>query len=511
MNNLKQFFLGCLIFLINGIAWSNNIQISNARLVGSKNGRANSFTMIQFNLSWENSWRISTGPANWDAAWVFVKFRVGASGAWTHARLNNTGHIAATGSTIDPGLQVPGSAFNNATNPCVGVFIYRSSNGSGTNTFNNIQLRWNYGANSVANNANVGIQVFAIEMVYVPGGFNHNVGGGGGSKAFTSTTINTANATIAGGYPPPNAAVANTLPNTPNWPNGYTAFYCMKYEISQGQYRDFLNTLTYTQQAARTNNLTPPNSVAGTGVLNSTNLNRNGIDIQTPGTSSTVPAVYACNLNSNTVYNEATDGEWIACNFLTWMDGCAYLFWSGLRPLSEMEYEKACRGNQPAVSGEYAWGNTTITAANGISNSGANNETSNNAVANAVYSNLTGGPLRVGAFAKAATNRQEAGATYYGIMDMSGNLQESAVNLGTTNGKNFTRLEHGTGTLSAGGEAQASSWPNSSTFSGGGWRLGSWFTDASALGDLQVSDRSDMAGSTSRLSYIGFRGARQSP
>jgi hypothetical protein len=33
--------------------------------------------MVNFNLSWDNSWRSSVGPSNWDAAWVFVKFMVG--------------------------------------------------------------------------------------------------------------------------------------------------------------------------------------------------------------------------------------------------------------------------------------------------------------------------------------------------------------------------------------------------------------------------------------------------
>ena len=50
------------------------------------------------------------------------------------------------------------------------------------------------------------------------------------------------------------------------FPNDYNAFYCMKYELSQGGYRDFLNCLTYTQQAIHIRNTTtlrrlPPSQV----------------------------------------------------------------------------------------------------------------------------------------------------------------------------------------------------------------------------------------------------------
>ncbi len=586
-------------------ASANNIQVSNVSLNGQNmsagvNNAAN-FSLVQFNISWDNSWRVSTGSANWDAAWVFVKFRVGQSnptftgasssgttvtvsstanlrvgmpvrvtggtgafaagtvissitnatqfvvsaspttplsGAsieciriWEHARLNNTGHTAPTGSTIDAGLLTPGSGFNATTNPALGVFIYRDATGTGTNTFNNTQLRWNYGANGISDGAFVQVQVFAIEMVLVPGGVDFNVGGGGGTTAFTSTTINTATATTApsgtgslggqaGGYPTGQMAPANA-----SWPNGYNAFYCMKYEMSQGQYRDFLNTLTYAQQVNRT--AVVPTSAAGTGVLSSTNANRNGIDIQTPGNATTLaPAVYACNLDADANYNETVDGEWIACNFLNWMDGCAYMDWAGLRPMTELEYEKACRGNQAAVSGEYAWGNTSAPLANSLSNQGQSGEITNSN-ANSNYGNNMGSPVRVGAFAGAATTRAQAGATYYGILEMSGNLWELAVSVGNAAGRSYTGL-HGDGNLFRDGTANVNFWPgingnstvtnanaafNGTTgvtqAAGSGLRGGGWFD---GMSNMRVSDRENAATAiTSRGSYTGFRGVRTAP
>ena len=48
------------------------------------------------------------------------------------------------------------------------------------------------------------------------------------------------------------------------------------------------------------------------------------------------------------------------------------------------------------------------------------------------------GPLRCGFAAKSATDRYSAAATYYGVMEMSGNLAERVINTRTTQGAAFT-------------------------------------------------------------------------
>ena len=97
----------------------------------------------------------------------------------------------------------------------------------------------------------------------------------------------------------------------------------MKYEISQAQYAAFLSTLTSTQVSNR---------------YSSSNYNS-----------------YR-NMITGTTGNYSSSLEDVACNYLTWMDGCAYADWAGLRPMTELEYEKACRGTSSPVAGEYAWG-----------------------------------------------------------------------------------------------------------------------------------------------------------
>ena len=46
------------------------------------------------------------------------------------------------------------------------------------------------------------------------------------------------------------------------------------------------------------------------------------------GNGTTDPVVFGCDLNGNGVLNEATDGEWVAMSYLTWMDLCAYADWA---------------------------------------------------------------------------------------------------------------------------------------------------------------------------------------
>ena len=467
---------------------------------------------------------------------------------WEHAVLNNTGHIAPNGSAIDPGLLTPGTAFNASTNPALGVFIYKSSAGTGNNMFNDVQLRWNYGANNIRDNAEISVQVFAVEMVNIPES-SYFLGSAGIVGSFTAAPWTTGNAVPFQVTSENAITIANTAGNlwgtsstgsntigpagslAVNYPKGYRAFYCMKYELSQGQYRDFYNTLTYAQQMSRSESVSVPGDVGKPGVLSSTNLSRSGIDVSAAGSQTTnTPATSGCNLDGDAVYNESTDGEWIACNFLTWMDGCAYLDWSGLRPMTELEFEKACRGNQVSVSGEYVWGNNTITQANNLTNSGLSNESTNTTNANAIFNNPSatiGGPLRVGSFAGSLSTRTQAGSSYYGVMELSGNLAERIVNAGDVAGRSFTGL-HGNGALFRDGNADVSNWPgingNSSSgtangvfngsagitnAAGSGFRGGGW-TQASSM--LSVSDRGfAVTVDITRRSFNGFRGVRTAP
>jgi formylglycine-generating enzyme required for sulfatase activity len=165
----------------------------------------------------------------------------------------------------------------------------------------------------------------------------------------------------------------------------------------------------------------------------------------------------------------------------------AFLDWAGLRLLTEFEFEKACRGSQNAIAGEYAWGTSSICPDASLSISGTENGTetitSDVSIGACLYgnNNLIGGdgdigPLRAGIFAESNTDRISSGATFYGLMEMSGNLWERTVTVGNSTGRNYLGT-HGDGSITSDGYANVSDWPGyisdkNSGASGSGFRGG---------------------------------------
>ncbi|MEO0873762.1 MAG: SUMF1/EgtB/PvdO family nonheme iron enzyme [Bacteroidota bacterium] len=192
----------------------------------------------------------------------------------------------------------------------------------------------------------------------------------------------------------------------------------------------------------------------------------------------------------------------------------AYLDWAGLRPMTELEFEKACRGPLNPIGNEFAWGNSNIHALPyTVVNESAPNEQitdPGSGVGNANYqetNGLTGGPKRCGIMAASAllNNREETGGSYYGIMEMSGNVYERAITVGNVEGRAFTG-QHGDGAISGAGAANVTAWPTGNE--GIGYRGAAY---PNAIQFLFVSDRNDAANSFSGSNgRIGFRGVRTS-
>lgn len=545
LNNkqMKQRLFFLLFGLLSGFfPKANNVQISNVSIIN--NGPGN--IQVQFDVSWDNSWRINTGQNNYDGAWVFFKYKT-SGGDWVHLNLTGSNNVIPTGAEI----------FQNPTGiNKTGAMIFRSSTNMGVGNISFTAVR--LGVISTLP-YNIDVKAFAIEMVYVPAPTSRPFfgdGDGTNESAFalhyadnTATTNSvlpmkcdaTGNAfddnelKTDGMYVYSNDTIQTTNPlgSLDPFPT-MKALWCMKYEISQAGYRDFLNTLTYDQQTTRTTNA--PSSPTGTGALTTAGNARNYIEISIPGISNTQSAVYGCDGNNNNVYDESADGEWVACNFLNWPDVAAFLDWSGLAPMSELQFERICRGAssagaQPAIFGEYAWGSTSIFASTyNLNNQGLASEIANNAsptLGNAVYaSTFSTGPLRVGSFATATSSRETSGASFYGIMEMSGNVEEYCIHFGSVSGRTCRYVPNGDGRLAATGNAQlpvggAGFWPgmegNSSivtanTCSGScevsgfaGIRLRGGSISAPSS-DLSVSDRSQNFLPTARAKDRGGRG-----
>lgn len=515
------FVMGIVILLITlhsslSTAYANNLVIENIALA-DKNTTDHTYD-IKFDIAWENSWFIDGAPrqdANWDAGWVFAKFSKSSDSGttwsdWAHCTLLNTGNSVPTGSQMSFGLT--GSAY-------VGTFMYRATAGSGAVDWNNAEIRWAYGTDLVGDTDIVKIKVFGIEMVYIPQG-SFYVGDGtattpqgqleagvsgaafqitgegaltlGGGGAGSLGNNNTTGMATVDDF---NDAASQTLPAA--FPKGYNAFYMMKYEVSQGQYCNFLNTLNTTQAGNRW----------ATGTFNSY---RYFIKKASNGK-------FGCDADNDAgtagsadwfLLNEAADGQWTACNYLSWADLCAYADWAGLRPFTELEYEKACRGaGQTAVANEYAWGNTTLeSATSSLTNAGTIAEAPNQGNLN--YSSCSpDGPFRVGSYADSSSTRTNAGAGYYGGLDLSGSLWERPVTIGNATGRAFT-AGHGNGALDASGNANVALWPGTGA-TGAGLRGGVW-NDGTAY--ARVSDRYVAAYVSSYRSLDGgARASRTSP
>ncbi|MEG2239441.1 MAG: SUMF1/EgtB/PvdO family nonheme iron enzyme [Bacteroidales bacterium] len=468
---------------------ANNIQITTEPTI-EKNTLVSGFWYVQFDLSWDNSWR-SNNPKNWDAAWLFVKYSIGGE-RWQHAYLEDTSStkLKPTISNAKGCMEGGFTDFKNLDYAFrggksyipslggernVGLFLYRVKNGYGRVEFKNVKLAWNFAAAGIAEDDPVTVKVFAIEMVYIPEG-SFYIGSGiaednsfyqgfsptsSAYRVISEDSIHITNTALAQdkrtaadslGLSTQSNVFDFAAPTciTNEFPKGYQAFYMMKYELSQEAYVDFLNTLTIAQQSARTG----LNMVQG-----SVKYFLNG------STGSTTPGyrcgvylyalagvgTFVCNLNNDgsaeDKVNQADDGQNVAMNYMNSDDMLAYMAWSGLRPLTELEFEKAARGTQNPTKYEYVWGTTNFLDGGNIStyiSAGKPDERPSDRGMNINYS--AGGPVRVGCFADSATNRMQAGAGYWGNMDLAGNVCERYISVRYPVGRNYKGI-HGYGDL----------------------------------------------------------------
>ena len=488
LNFLKPITLVAAV-LLSALLYANNLQIANVKLK-NKNS-VDGYVYVSFDLSWEHSWRINTEANNRDAAWIFIKFKV-ANGSWQHATLSTlaTKHKPANGSMIE------------AAQDGKGVFIYRNSVGYGNNNWQGIELKWFYKQDGVADDTqDIEVKVFGVEMVYVPEG-SFYVGDGAATARLWDASANNATPALIGTNPVvvradnaefDDVQINNTgilidgdggidtngvaAVDNPDYPTGYKAFYCMKYEITNQQYVDFLNTLSRTQQNTRTYF-----DISGTEIYHPYPMNH----VNTPSSRNSVrytlnpddvngAVIFFPDLNENGIAGDSDDGGNIVLCNIGWADAAAYADWAGLRPMTELEYEKACRGPEYPIANEYAWHNTLIYGnstteyvfANpdtiGTENSYPLNPSTDNK-GNAEYQYTTGhdtqhdAPLRAGIFATDTSDRINAGASYYGIMELSGSMTERIVNLGEIKGRKY-KGTHGDGNLNELGNADNSDWP----------------------------------------------------
>ena len=521
-------------------AQANNLVISNVTLE-DRNASANTM-VVQFDISWDHSWRKNDGRH--DAAWVFVKIFQNSTAPWIHGKLYTAGTNpvdTSPGTNSDVKIVIPSDK--------IGAFISRQASGNGTFSSKKVRLTIDYGGGtfSISDTDTVQVKVFGIEMVYIPEGPFYIGDGNGGQESIyafhqngvdnTAVQITTAGKSITvdsntnddiDTSPVTVTGLAGITGNT-SWPNGYAAYYLMKYELSQGQYVDFLNTLSRVQQGTRVASTISGNTIANYYVMTNGSLFTGpGSAIRAPasgnGTSPTT-VVFGNDLNNNGVFNQVDDGQNSAMDYVSWMDLAAYADWAGLRPYTELEFEKASRGPNAAVYSEFAWGTSKLTQFTTIVNSGRANEaaaSSGEGLCNSNY-NFSGAAqaLRVGFAATNATNRKSSGAGYYGNMELSGNQFEYTVSLGNSVGRAMSGT-HGDGTLtttaSFEGNATNTDWPgiNGTTNKGvtgstGVGLRGEGYSDDTVPSTVSNRSFGVLTALSTRTTAMGIRCARTAP
>lgn len=426
---------------------ANNVRITDKVKVAGQLGKDT--LLLSFPLSWENSWRLGE---NWDAVYLFFKYkRVGFEEPWHHMP------VKAEGNNVGSGLSYTTVAGDSKV---VGMLVYRTGNGSG-NVNTMVRVKTDISQGDMVpyyrptvddfKSGKIEIAVGAIEMVFVPNG-PYYLGDGASIKSFVDAGgapiyMSSENEQTLYGLGDSEMKTLSLL-----YPKGYKGFYCMKYEISQEQYTYFLNKIPYEEQKKRIGNDLDRMSVGDYAFSTESKPPfRNGIILEKRrGAGNAV--IFGHNLDKNdNVFNGAGDGQTIACNFMTPADLFVYADWVGLRPLSELEYEKACRPRNPQIkptSYECAWNmrydeNKLATS---LKYDGTVREVANDGANVNTMARFNAGPLRCGSFARPGNSSMEAaGASFWGIMDMTGNLSEICCN--ADKGCGFNGMVNGDGNM----------------------------------------------------------------
>ena len=423
-----------LMFLIVAIvhtgsplkAAAEDIEISVAMLVINRDTGGAPYAYID--ISWENSWY---SDRNNDAAWVFLKKLRQTS--YSHARVSHVEVVNDSGVNLKAMLAADSTGF----------WIEPASAHSGRIAAR-VRVTFTSGDHGVANGSTV--SAFAIEMVRIPSGAfyagdpsdNGNlfgafyqVGKDDSRRDYYELTdespieIGPGEGSFYYGEGSYLGDRQGPLPQ--EFPKGVRSFYIMKYEMTQGQYASMLNTISDDATFTRVN-------FGGRSYYNER------------GTISLVDGRYVASSPNRPM------------NFATWDDQLAFADWAALRPMTELEFEKAARGPARPGAGDFPWGTSDrsqlarmVDVNDELVTSGHDSE-----------AGLTNKTLAV------------FGASYYRVMDLAGSVWERTITVGSPDGRRF-KGTHGDGELDDGGSTNED-WPRLSDGAGGhGYRGGGFY------------------------------------
>jgi formylglycine-generating enzyme required for sulfatase activity len=432
MSRIMTLFLTLVAFN----AHSNGINVSGISFNENSN-------QLSFTVTWENSWTYFTPtPDLLDGAWIFIKYAPNGGDTWFHAEILDS-------------VAVPGYV-QYISYDDLGIMVYKSTAGSGTMGPQEFTVEL-----APMPGGYQDFKVFATEMVFIDNGDFYAGDRTSPGRFFqdgSNTTpwlVDSENAIVRGSGLGEFNQEGSTSPQNLNadFPKGYNSFYCMKYKITAQQYVDFLNCLTRAQQDTRTQANLSGTMASNKYVMTNTAAVQDRNPIACDVNIGNGPIDFYLDLDGSNPPNSQNDGANVVLNHLSPQDILAYLDWSGLRPMTELEFEKICRGTVVLpIGGEYAWGTDTWDAAGAITNEGTASEaTANVGIASSLF---TLSPLRAGYAATSTSGRTESGGTFWGVMDVH-NLGEFMYGVESLQ---FSKDSYGDGNLNTLGNASVPGW-----------------------------------------------------
>jgi formylglycine-generating enzyme required for sulfatase activity len=425
-----QFRIFFLLLLSPSLLEAENLRVENPIWYFDQDG-----VYAQVWVSWENSWH---HEQNHDAAWIFLKRQTLASPA-EHILIAEDGH-----QVVDA---VAGTFEIKTTDDRTGIFVQPSTSYRGPAQLT-LKIRLEGEQLKGIRRRDFILKAFGLEMVWIPEGSYFL--GGVDRQAIAQGAFFRVGAEGGGYYQIEQEEAEIPVGPTPGhlfyergegysgdqqgtvpaaFPKGVDPFYIMKYELNQGQYTEFLNTLGPEW-----------------GPLHASFLERNEYaDLR--GHIQLEEGAYVC------------DEPKALAHFLKWADWMAFADWAGLRPLTELEFTKASRGPAPPSPGDYPWGNASkYQVKRFIGKTGVPG----------FHQGLSEAGLTI-------ENRVQYGASFYWVFDLSGGMWERLITIGHPVGRAFEGT-HGDGILSEEGRANNPDWPGiSGEGEGFGYRGGGFY------------------------------------
>ncbi len=402
---------------------ASNLQVGQPILYTEPDG-----AHVVVNVSWDHAWH---HQRNHDAVWLFFKVLT-PDGQYHHLQLNNSSH-AQINDFSEPKVQLTTESATDGK----GLFVFAGHHYRGSVSAT-LKIGVNLENLKGVRLRNARLKAYGIEMVKIPAGAFY-VGTQdsrsqehgaylGVTKIDSNNPLNVSQAEGLFYHNPQGYEGDQGGPIPKAYPKGVDAFYIMKYEITEGQYVEFLNSLDSVSAHSRSPLSVPRYHEQG-----------GFIKFQLDQYHTAFPQK--------------------PCRFLSWTNAMAFADWAALRPMTELEYTKAARGPHAPNALDYPWGNQAKYKVQRLPDHEGRLSMSNGWTEAQLHD----------------STRVYFGASYYWVMDLSGSLWERLITLGHPNGRSFTG-SHGDGVLSATATATNSDWPQGDEKAGGiGFRGGGFY------------------------------------